>query len=58
MLKNIISAVFTFDENVCATSPLSPKKKTSVNNEKDNKINIDDKKYDIKKVYSDPFFFQ
>lgn len=58
MLKNINSAIFAFDENVCATSPLSPKKNNSVNIEKDNKVEVDSKKYTIKKVDSDPFFFQ
>lgn len=58
MLENINSAVFAFDENVCATSPLSPKKKTSVKIEKDNKVEVDIKKSTIKKVDSDPFFFE
>tara|TARA_B100001093_G_scaffold504731_1_gene560982 strand:- start:129 stop:332 length:204 start_codon:yes stop_codon:yes gene_type:complete len=65
MVKKILSGLFAYDENVCCTKPLSPKKKSS-SLEKTNNSSIKEimpstntkkeLKSNLKKVESDPFF--
>lgn len=71
MVKKILSGLFAYDENVCCTKPLSPKKsssprKKSLSLEKTKNSSIKEDmpstntkkelKSNLKKVESDPFF--